>query len=371
NWAPHYQYLDAVFVTHAHLDHSGAIPLVMSSRKLPWFSTKETKLLCSMLWKDMNRITRGNPGLEKHPSFSLLSAVTRSENIENALDNFYPLAPKESIQVLPNVEVTAHSAAHIFGSVGYEISIDGRRILYTGDFNSEGVGPFAGSQFPNDIDAVMFDGTYYGRTEERKSPQDQLKEILKESKRLLIPAFSAGRAQDVLYYLYRAGVFSSSGQGLRVIMTGMGGKIAETMRMGKAVKAGDRNLRFPSGINPDEFVEGTIVIAGQGMLQAGLSRTLLDETASDPDTGVVLCGYQAPQTLGWHLSQKHPYLTRKYQQRIHKISISGHTTGHALDQWMSEISGKKIMVHAPETHDGQLKRDDIIIPPNSGYFEIS
>ena len=119
-----------------------------------------------------------------------------------------------------------------------------------------------------------------------------------------------------------------------------------------------------------EFTEGSIVIAGQGMLQNGTSRNLLDYSANDEETGVVFCGFQAPYSLGNDLINNNPYLKGKYKQKLYKIKMSGHTSPETLNSILNKTSGDKIVVHAPNDQEKLLYKDDIIIPQGMKPYEV-
>ena len=136
---------------------------------------------------------------------SAFKQLSNPSNIANALENFNEIDLKLPIKILPKVEVKAYNAAHLYGSVGYEINIDGKRILYTGDFNLDNMQKLNNQLFPADVDAMIFDGTYWGRPTNQPEPEIPLTEILANSKRIIIPAFSMGRSQEMLFKLNQLG----------------------------------------------------------------------------------------------------------------------------------------------------------------------
>ena len=156
-------------------------------------------------------------------------------------------------------------------------------------------------------------------------------------------------------------------------MSGMGGKIATDINMvsgiGQPTETSPLQI-VPRLENVEEFTEGTIVIAGQGMLQNGTSRDLLNYTADDEETGVVFCGYQAPYSLGNDLLNKNPYLKSKYKQKLFRVKMSGHTSPETLNTILDKTSGSKIVVHAPTDKENLLYKDDIIIPNGKEPFLV-
>jgi len=355
-WQPLMEKLDFMLVSHAHMDHSGSLPIIYGSeRKLPWFGLRETKVMTEMLWSDTRKIlgyTVDNSVIENN---SFMRRLMSKGSIINAINNFNEIELNRKYHLMPSIDIQAYHAAHLFGSVGFEISIGGKRILYTGDFNAD-----KGAEFPMDCDFNIFDSTYFERYQDYPKPEEGLKAALDDANRILIPSFSMGRSQEMLFKLKELGAEKD----WTIYLTGMGGRLASKLNLNVGSSGGRAGggIQIVPTVDPEDFTENSIVIGGQGMLQAGTSRRLLDYTKDDEETSVILCGYQAPNTLGYHLLRGDDHLLKTYKQRTQRVKISGHTTGERLDQFMDDLSNRKVMVHSPIGAYENRQRDDVERP---------
>lgn len=337
--------VDAIFLSHAHLDHSGALPIFQSiAPKVPIFATKETKLLSEILWNDTANVLKSTWDKKALQSNFFLNELIREKNIISALQNITEIEIGQSLSVLPNLEITPYHASHLFGSVGFDINFGGKRIFYTGDFNADGTPYFSGAKFPiEDQKALLFDGTYYGRYTDPVNNSEIINEMLREHNRLLIPAFSVGRTQEVLYQLLKQELDPK----WKIYVAGMGVKVIRKLQFNFNPNGRKNKIEMVPTIEPEDFTENTIVISGNGMLQAGTIRKLLDATAQDEETGVILTGYQAPNTLGFQLLTGNEKIKSLYRQRVAKVSLSGHTSAQTLEHILQDFSGMKVIVHSP------------------------
>lgn len=203
--------IDAVLITHAHIDHTGYIPkFVKKGYKGPIYATPPTIDLCSILLPDSGHIQeedakRANKyGYTKHhPALPLYTKM----DAEFSLAQFKEVQFGEPTEIFPGILVTWHRAGHILGASCVEVFADDTRILFTGDlgrFNDPVMPP------PNTIqkvDYLVTESTYGDRLHDKEDPLVKLKNVIdKTASRggtILIPAFAVGRAQLLLYYLYK------------------------------------------------------------------------------------------------------------------------------------------------------------------------
>ncbi len=350
-WHPSLEFVNTVLVTHAHLDHTGALPYLISPENgKRWYSSPTTRILAEKLLYNTAAITRINDNEEQKRSHVLTSFLNTSR-IVNLFNVFNPLKAKETIEVSPGFEVTPHPASHLYGSYSYEVNIFGTRILFTGDFSMDKSELFPGANLPTDSDVTIFDGTYYNRKLTNEDPNTVIMKAAETTDRLIIPAFSVGRTQEMIKRLERLSITKKKS----VQTTGLAADISKTM----GVKA---DFDIHKSIHPDDFEKDDIVVAGHGMMQAGTARNLIDATKDDDKTGILICGYQAPNTLGYALGTSNPVARQKYNQKVFSAHISGHTTPAVLDEFIAKLKGKKIMVHTPKNVELQKKHKDVLIP---------
>ncbi|MCK5304794.1 MAG: MBL fold metallo-hydrolase, partial [Candidatus Heimdallarchaeota archaeon] len=336
-WHPALKFVNAVLVSHAHLDHTGGLPYLIShENEKRWYSSPITKILTEKLLYNTASITRGKRKLSNQLSH-LQKIYLQNSNIINLLNSFHPLKPKKTVEISPGFEVTPYPASHLFGSYGYEINVFGKRIFFTGDFSLDKSELFPGAQFPTDCDLTIFDGTYYNRNLPQEDPDTTLLQATELCSKIIIPAFSVGRTQEMITRLARLRISKKR----NIIVTGLAADITKTM----AIKA-DYDIK--KNFDPADFFENDILITGHGMLQSGSARKLLETTKSSSETGVILCGYQAPNTLGFALKTGNPVALQQYKQRIFSLQISGHSSPLVLNDYINKLSGKKVMVHTPD-----------------------
>jgi putative mRNA 3-end processing factor len=350
-WHPSLQFVTAVLVSHAHLDHTGGLPYLISSKNnMRWYASPSTKILTEKLLFNTSNIIRDKKTHQAYFTHAMNSFL-KSSNLINLFNAFHPLKPKKTIEIAPGFEVTPYSASHLFGSYGYEINVLGKRIFFTGDFSTDSSELFSGADFPKDCDLTIFDGTYYQGHIPKEDPNTQILQAVERNKRLIIPAFSVGRTQEMIKRLNRLGISKKK----RIITTGLAGEITKIM----GTKA-DYDIK--KGFLPTDFEEDDVVVAGHGMLQGGTARTLLETTKMDDKTGIILCGYQAPNTLGFALKTSNPIARQIYRQNITTAHISGHTTPSSLNEFISKLQGKKVMIHTPRGTQTSKQHKNIIIP---------
>jgi len=211
NWAPFPvdpASIHAVVLTHAHLDHSGYLPLlVRNGFKGPIISTHATLKLCELLLPDSGHLMEADAlranryGYSKHkPALPLYT----EEDARNALPSFRPAPFLEEIEVVPGCTTKFRPAGHILGAATVELRCEGLTIVFSGDLGRYGEATMVDPVPVPDADYLLVESTYGNRKHDSQSPEVALEEVVNRTIRrggtVVIPAFAVGRAQSLLFH---------------------------------------------------------------------------------------------------------------------------------------------------------------------------
>jgi Cft2 family RNA processing exonuclease len=344
-WHEALPYLDAIFLTHAHLDHSGAIPYLFSQGYSGYVvGSSMTRELTKILLVDSQKLIKNNFSETVLGQDFRFKSLVQDSYLYQMLDNYLSVSSGKEYQITPDIAVKPFNAHHIQGSLAYQIETHDKKILFTGDINLDPSTLFQGKKpvLPLDSDLAIVDSTYYGQPSTNLKERDEiLYNTVKESKRVIIPAFAIGRAQEILSKLDQKGITSDR----KVSMLGLASKVARI--------SGIRTQGHLSNQLIQPF-DDEIVIAGGGMLNGGYARALVEETKDDPETTIILCGYLAKNTLGYRLLHN---LEPNYKQKVVFTRFSGHSTNETLNQFLSTLQGTKVLVHLGELSKDPYKVD--------------
>ena len=206
---PHH--IDAVVLTHAHIDHSGYLPLlVRNGFRGPVYCTKGTAELCNILLPDSARLAvedaqyANAQGFSRHhPALPLYD----EHDAAKALRRLHPVNYGERFPVVDGVEAEFHRAGHIIGASTVTVLTEGRRIVFSGDLGRQADPVMRPPEAVAEADTLLVESTYGDRLHPSGDPLDALERIvhrtLEQGGTLLIPAFAVGRTQALLYCLYK------------------------------------------------------------------------------------------------------------------------------------------------------------------------
>ncbi|MBA4804233.1 MAG: MBL fold metallo-hydrolase [Brevundimonas sp.] len=203
--------IDAVVLTHAHLDHSGYLPkLVRDGFRGPIVSTRATREVAELILKDSGHLQEkdaeyaNRKGFSKHkPALPLYGL----RDAERAMEFFSPVATHTPIDLPAGARLTLRRAGHILGAATAEIEWGGRRVVFSGDLGRYDDPVMVDPELVPQADYLVVESTYGNRLHERSDPTESLGQVIERTTArggsVIIPAFAIGRAQSLLYHLWR------------------------------------------------------------------------------------------------------------------------------------------------------------------------
>lgn len=340
--------LDAAFISHAHLDHTGALPFFEHHNMIcPIFMTAQTKVLTRILLKDSWKIARIK---ELHSAYDKTDLKKVRKSIRRV-----EMQKRNSFE---NIHYTYFNAGHIPGSAQILLEAEGKKILYTGDFNTRPSNLMQGAeQEAGKVDVLISESTYGARDLPAREPLgdaflDRIEATLKQGGRVLIPAFAVGRSQDVLITLakrkwpvpiYFDGMCK---QVTRKILTTPSRYVQNKDALHKMFfdtvqSVSSEKMRNEIATRPGIFV------CTSGMLQGGPAIHYLKHMWHDEKSAVLLTGYQVKNTNGWLLSeQKEVYLQgtkTKVRCYVERFDFSAHLSREDLHEFIKKSNPKHLV----------------------------
>jgi Cft2 family RNA processing exonuclease len=311
--------VDAICVSHAHLDHSGSLPIL--SREFPdarIYMTHATKDLTRVLLADSLKIMEN-----REAEIPLYAEI----HVKNALDRIVCFSPGYTFRPWNDTEltVTFYNAGHIAGAAAIYITSTEGSFFYSGDFSTFPQKTVAGAAIPRlRPDFAVFESTYGDRLHSNRAIEEnrlinQVREVIAAGKKILIPAFALGRAQEIMLMLKKA-INKGELPAFKIYVDGMVKDISRVYQLNpnylhhfqaKKIWRGqeifyDDNITAVTGRQPqrDQIVSDPApccIIASSGMLTGGPSQWYAQKLAGDPDNYIALTGYQDEESPGRHL----------------------------------------------------------------------
>lgn len=382
--------IDAVVLTHAHLDHVGYLPrLRMDGYKGRVFCTAGTMDLCKLVLPDSGRIQEEDARLANRHGFSkhepALPLYTESDALA-ALTQLQPIGYHRAIELVPGISIEFHPAGHLLGSAFVVMRLaSGPTILFGGD-----LGRYARPVLPDptnavQADVVLVESTYGDRDHVADDNGEQLAQVIRDTiargGKLIIPAFAIGRVEEVLYWMRRleqerripvVPVYVDSPMANEALKfyAARTAELDDEMRPTEQKVSTFATTRFQTVSSPQQSKELTasrkpsIVISSSGMATGG--RVLHHMAAALPDARntVLFVGYQADGTRGRQLVDGAREIKIHGQSivvnaRIAKIdSMSAHADRGEIVRWLGTLPTppqRLILVHGEPAPMDALK----------------
>ncbi|MBK1790360.1 MBL fold metallo-hydrolase [Persicirhabdus sediminis] len=400
--------IDAIILSHSHLDHCGSIPVLMEEQpNAPVFMTPATfELADALLHNSVNVMMskRQELGITEYPFYT-------HRELDEVQERWITKGYKKPFEIKEGVKVTFYDAGHILGSAGALIESEGKRILYTGDVQFEDQTLITGSKLPTEnIDTLIIETTRgasprhpeYTREKEENMLAEAIERTIARGGSVLIPVFAMGKTQEVMTMIHKfkedkripdAPVFMG---GLSTKMTIIfdkhsgssprnvpGFKILRDMEI-QGAKQKRRRKSTPIHYRP-----GAIFALSSGMMsEKTVSNNFAKSFIDNPKNSLLFVGYADPESPAGVIraSERGDYIKLdpeseavKFDCDMDVFDFSGHATRDDLLEYMIKVNAKKtILVHGdPEATQWfadqlaeKLPTTEVIMPEIGRNYEI-
>lgn len=372
----------AVVLSHAHIDHCGNLPgLVRQGFLGPILCTKATKDLCAVMLRDSAFIQEKDAEFinKKHKKKQLppVEPLYNEEDVQKTIPLFRGIDYGATVEVIEGIEARFSDAGHILGSASVMLTLrEGgktRSLAFTGDLGRPDLPILRDPQFIGDADILISESTYGGRLHGPVTAMEEqllgpLRRGCDRGAKMIIPAFSVGRTQEIVYVLHSLSTQGKIDNLPVFVDSPLSVNVTEVFR--NHPECFDKEtweiLQSPVNNDPFGFNRLTyirdvresmelnerkgpfIVIAASGMCEAGRVTHHLANSVSDPKNMVIIVGYQADQTLGKKLVLKQPVVNifgEPHELKAEVVvlnSFSGHADKNELLTYIGKFDRRRL-----------------------------
>ncbi len=372
--------IDMLIVSHAHIDHSGNIPnLVKQGFNGVIHATHATCDLMDVMLRDSGHIHEKdieylNKKLAKRGE-PLKEPLYTAKDAEDSVQYFRPVNYYNSIEIDNELKFTFVEAGHILGSAQVVFEYKDKTILFTGDLGRDHLPIIRDPDTVENVDVLITETTYGDRVHKNiEHSEDELRDIIlrtiQRNGRIIVPAFSVGRTQEILYDIFQLENKDSIPKIEIFVDSPLSSKVTgifknhpecydkETMEIfnqNKNVFNFDR-LKFTENVQESKALNGKtnshIIISASGMCEAGRILHHLKNNISNANNSVIITGFMAQHTLGRRLLEKHETVKifgEEYNVNAEVYSMteySAHADKNDLIEHIKECEPKRIfLVH--------------------------
>lgn len=380
--------VDILLISHFHVDHSASLPYVMqqSNFRGKVFMTHATKAIYRWLMQDFVRVTSIGNSRSEDGGGGEGSNLYTDDDIMKSFDRIETIDYHSTMEI-DGIRFTTYHAGHVLGACMYFIEIGGLKVLFTGDYSREENRHLHAAEVPPlkpDIlisESTFGTGTLEPRIELERKLTTHIHATIAKGGRVLLPVFALGNAQELLLILDE---YWSQNEDLQNVNVFYASNLAKKCMAVYETYTGIMNdkIRLSSASseksNPFDFkyiksikdlskfqdMGPSVVVATPGMLQAGVSRQLLEKWAPDGKNLVILTGYSVEGTMAKELlkeptmiqSATNPDMTIPRRIGIEEISFAAHVDFQQNSEFIEKVSPSKvILVHGDSVPMGRLK----------------
>jgi len=413
------QHIDTLVLSHAHTDHSGNIPnLVKQGFRGNIFCTQATRDLASIMLQDSAFLQEKDAEFitKRHRKKGLppVEPLYTVEDAQASLEHFISMPYHKTLTISNGVDVTFYDSGHIIGSavVVLELHEGSRkiRLAFTGDLGRPHTPILRDPEFPGNVNYLITESTYGNRLHK---PKDKVIETLKSvidgamnrNGKILIPAFSVGRTQELLYFFFQLReqgqlpdipIFVDSP--LAIDATNVYRLHPECFdaEMRRYMAENENPLKLSNVVfvrtaeeskRLNDLTSPCIILAGSGMCEGGRIVHHLYNHISNPSTTVLIVGYMAENTLGRKILERQPTVNIFGEAKDVRATVvvmnnfSAHADRNELLAYIAQFSPsvmKKIfLVHGEgdaftSFRDGLMEKgfSRVVVPKRGESFEL-
>ncbi len=380
--------IDYVILSHAHIDHSGNLPqLVRQGFRGRVFARQSTTDLCDIMLRDSCFLQKRD--LEyinkrrKKEGKNLFEPLYDESDVDALMQLFVPTHMHEPREISRGITLEFFNAGHILGSALVQLDIradhgHNHRLLFSGDLGQPNQPILRHYEYPSGADILLVESTYADKFHPSADDvelrlEKYLKYIDRHNSKLLIPAFSVGRTQQIIYYLNKLREKNKVPREVKVyIDSPLSQKATKIYASHREVYNDEAKAMLAAGKDPLEYpgmiFVGTpeesmalnetpgpmIIIAASGMCEGGRVLHHLKHCVQDEDNIILICGFQAENTLGRRIVERHSPI-RIFGEEVElkaKVEVINALSAHAdragLIDWIDEV--KDNVRHAFAVH---------------------
>lgn len=344
--------IDAVFLSHAHMDHSGALPFFEHNNlKCQVYSTELTWSITQKLLKDAYHIEKLR---NTHPAYegSDLGKVKQDVHLIEYNNSHTTKDGKVKFQFF--------NSGHIPGGASVLLELEGKKIFYTADINTEKTNLMVPASIGNlgEIDVLIAEATYGDREHPNRKISEQgllqsVHEAIQAGGSALVPVFGVGRSQEILT------VLSALPKNIKIYLDGMARTMTETI-----LNSSDLYVKNKSALrqifnrvqlvkfNEREKIakeKGCVIVTTSGMIEGGPSVLYAGNYVNEKDNYIIFTGYQTKGTRGRSLFEDHLFYNQgKVTQakcHIRKFDFSAHYGQSAIHDLIKKVSHKNLILN--------------------------
>ncbi len=365
--------VDILLISHFHLDHAASLPYVMQKTNFRGrvFMTHPTKAIYKWLLSDFVRVSSVGTDDQLYSESELLKSFERIEAVDY-----------HSTTIVNGIKFTPYHAGHVLGAAMFFIEIAGVKILFTGDYSREEDRHLNVAEVPPEKPDILITESTYGtashqpRLEKESRLTSLISQTVQRSGRVLMPVFALGRAQELLLILDE---YWSAHPELHSVPIYYASSLAKkcmavyqtyihTMNPAIQTSFSSRNpfvFRHIASLRSlDRFddIGPCVMLASPGMLQNGVSRTLLERWCTDEKNTLIIAGYSVEGTMAKQILMEPTEITtlngQKLPRRIgvEEISFAAHVDFVQNRDFIDAVGARHvILVHGEQNNMGRLK----------------